>query len=138
MTVLGFILLALAALPFVLALMNLATLRGTPRHHPRPGTLVSILIPARNEAGNIGPALEAALSSAGVPIEIVVMDDGSTDATPEIVRSYEARDPRVRLLTAPPLTEGWTGKVHACHHLSEAARGTHLLFVDADVRLLPR
>jgi hypothetical protein len=44
----------------------------------------------------------------------------------------------VRLLAAPPLPEGWTGKVHACHHLARAARGTHLLFVDADVRLRPR
>jgi hypothetical protein len=43
----------------------------------------------------------------------------------------------VRLLTAPPLAEGWTGKVHACHHLAQAARGTHFLFVDADVRLAP-
>ena len=65
------------------------------------------------------------------------MDDGSTDATAEIVRAHAARDARVRLLTAPPLAEGWTGKVHACHHLAQAARGSHLLFVDADVRLAP-
>ncbi|WP_230530361.1 glycosyltransferase [Microvirga roseola] len=133
----GYLLLALAAFPAVLALMNLSILRGTPRHHPQPDTLVSILIPARNEEGNIGPALDAALGTVGVPVEILVMDDGSTDATPDIVRPYAARDPRVRLLTAPPLEEGWTGKVHACHHLSQAARGTHLLFVDADVRLAP-
>jgi hypothetical protein len=74
----------------------------------------------------------------GVPIEVLVMDDGSTDATAEIVRNYANRDRRVRLLAAPPLEEGWTGKVHACHHLSLAATGSHLLFVDADVRLEPR
>jgi hypothetical protein len=138
MTALGLLMLALAALPAILAVMNLATLRGTPRAAPKPGTLVSILIPARNEAGNIGPAVEAALASMGVPVEVVVMDDGSTDNTAGIVRALAARDPRVRLVTAPPLEEGWTGKVHACHHLSGAARGTHLLFVDADVRLAPR
>jgi cellulose synthase/poly-beta-1,6-N-acetylglucosamine synthase-like glycosyltransferase len=137
MTVLGLVLLGLAALPFVLALMNLRTLRATPRHAPQGDVLVSILIPARNEAANIEPALDAALASAGVPVEILVMDDGSADATPEIVRSRAVRDGRVRLLTAPPLEEGWTGKVHACHHLSEAAKGTHFLFVDADVRLSP-
>ncbi|MBM6579812.1 glycosyltransferase family 2 protein [Microvirga sp. BT689] len=137
MMVLGLVLLMLAALPFVLALVNLSILRATPRHMPRGDVLVSLLIPARNEAKNIGPALDAALASVGVPVEILVMDDGSTDATPEIVRAYAARDGRVRLLTAPPLADGWTGKVHACHHLSEAANGTHFLFVDADVRLGP-
>jgi cellulose synthase/poly-beta-1,6-N-acetylglucosamine synthase-like glycosyltransferase len=135
MMVVGFILIALAAIPFALTLMNLSTLSATPRHAPHGHVLVSILIPARNEAKNIGPALDAALGSMGAPVEILVMDDGSTDATPDIVRAYAARDTRVRLLTAPPLEEGWTGKIHACHHLSEAARGTHFLFVDADVRL---
>ena len=135
--ILGLILLALAALPAVLVVMNLNILRATPRRSPQGDVLVSILIPARNEAANIGPALDAALRSVGVPVEILVMDDGSTDETPEIVRAYAARDARVRLLTAPPLEDGWTGKVHACHHLSEAARGTHFLFVDADVRLEP-
>lgn len=135
MIVLGFILLVLAAIPFLLVLMNLSILRSTPRHAPQGDILVSILIPARNEVKNIGSALDAALGSMGVPVEILVMDDGSTDETAAIVRAYAARDRRVRLLTAPPLEEGWTGKVHACHHLSKAARGTHFLFVDADVRL---
>lgn len=138
LTILSLVALALAALPAVLTVANLAILRATPRHAPSPGTLVSILIPARNEAQNIGPALDAALASMGVPVEVLVMDDGSTDRTAEIVRDYADRDARVRLLSAPPLEEGWTGKVHACHHLSVAATGTHFLFVDADVRLEPR
>src|SRR3712207_6647654 len=121
MIVLGLILLGLAALPFALALVNLSILRATPLHAPKGDVLVSILIPARNEAKNIGPALDAALASVGVPVEILVMDDGSTDATPEIVRAYAARDERVRLLTAPPLAEGWTGKVHACHQIGRAS-----------------
>jgi glycosyltransferase involved in cell wall biosynthesis len=65
------------------------------------------------------------------------MDDGSTDGTAAIVSAISARDARVVLLTAPPLAEGWTGKVHACHHLSLRARGSCLLFLDADVRLAP-
>ncbi|RDI61934.1 glycosyltransferase [Microvirga subterranea] len=137
-TIIGLVLLALAAFPAILALMNLAVLRSTQRRHPDGETLVSILIPARNEAANIGAALDCALASMGVPVEIIVMDDGSTDSTAEIVRTYAARDPRVRLLTAPPLEDGWTGKVHACHHLAQAARGTHFLFTDADVRLAPQ
>ncbi|MGO4388439.1 glycosyltransferase family 2 protein [Microvirga sp. 2YAF29] len=138
MTVLGFILLALAALPTFLSLANLLALHRTRHFKPQAGTFVSILIPARNEAQNIGGALDAALASTGTEIEVLVIDDGSTDATAEIVKAYAAHDPRVRLLSAPPLSEGWTGKVHACHHLAKEARGTHFLFVDADVRLAPR
>jgi len=138
MFAISLIVLALAILPAVLAVLNLTALRKTPPHRPHGDVLVSILIPARNEARNIGPAIDAALASIGVPVEVIVMDDGSTDGTAEIVRAYASRDRRVRLLTAPPLEEGWTGKVHACHHLAQAAAGTHFLFADADVRLSPR
>lgn len=137
MTALGLVLLVLAMIPAVLALANLFLLRTTPVTLPEGEALVSILIPARNEAERIGPALEAALASRGVAVEVIVMDDGSTDGTADVVRTKAAGDPRLRLLTAPPLPVGWTGKIHACQHLSEAARGTHLLFVDADVRLEP-
>lgn len=137
MTALGLLVLVLAAVPAVLTVMNLRLLRSTPRASPPDGATVSILIPARNEEDNIGEAIDCALGSVGVPIEVVVMDDGSTDGTAAIVTSRAGRDRRVRLCTAPPLEGRWTGKVHACHHLSVAARGTHLLFVDADVRLAP-
>lgn len=125
--------LALALLPAIFGLINLIRLpvaRGT----PPAGTRVSILIPARNEAQNIGACVEAALASTGCEVEVLVMDDGSTDATAAIVAGY----PAVRLLQAPPLPPGWTGKVHACACLAEAATGTHLLFLDADVRLAPQ
>lgn len=133
---LGILALALAALPALVGMANLLMLRA-PRPRPLPGALVSILIPARNEAANIGAALEAARASEGVPVEIVVMDDGSSDGTAEIARAHAAIDPRVRLATAPPLPPGWSGKNHACQRLAEAASGTHLLFIDADVRLAP-
>ncbi len=136
-TILTLLALGLAALPAGLGAVNLFLMR-TPRAEPLPdGTLVSILIPARNEEGNIGDAVEAALASTGVAVEVIVMDDGSTDRTAAIVVERAARDPRLRLEHAPPLPEGWTGKVHACFRLAQAARGTHLLFVDADVRLEP-
>ncbi|MBP0444325.1 glycosyltransferase [Roseomonas sp. SSH11] len=128
--------LALAMFPASMAAANLCLL-GRAAGRPAPGALVSILIPARDEAANIATCLDAALASTGVEIEVLVMDDGSRDATPGIVARRAATDPRLRLLHAPPLPPGWTGKVHACARLAEAARGTHLLFIDADVRLAP-
>ncbi len=136
MTALAFLALALALLPAGLALANLLALRRKPGV-PAPDGLVSILIPARNEAGNIGPTLAAALASTGVPIEVIVADDHSTDGTAAIVAGIAARDPRLRLVPVPPLPPGWTGKNHACHVLGQAATGRHLLFIDADVRLAP-
>ncbi len=128
--------LALALMPVIFGIINLrnmARVTGT----PGAGTKVSILIPARNEQANIGTCLDAALASTGCEVEVVVMDDGSTDRTAEIVGAYAARDARVRLVAAPSLPPGWTGKVHACARLAEAATGTHFLFIDADVRLTP-
>ncbi|WP_207539043.1 glycosyltransferase family 2 protein [Sabulicella rubraurantiaca] len=128
--------LALALMPVVFGTINLLRM-ARPRGTPPEGTLVSILVPVRNEAANIGACLDAALASTGCAVEVVVMDDGSTDDTAAIVSSYAARDARVRLVEAPSLPPGWTGKVHACARLAEAAQGTHLLFIDADVRLAP-
>ena len=133
LTALAFLGLALALLPAVLAAVNLAVLRR-PKPEADPD-LVSILIPARNEAGNIAATVRAALASTTVPVEVIVGDDHSTDATPEIVRAID--DPRLRLVAVPSLPEGWTGKNHACIHMAGLASGRHLLFIDADVRLEP-
>ncbi|HEX4495401.1 MAG TPA: glycosyltransferase [Thermoanaerobaculia bacterium] len=126
-----------ALLPALLFRRNLA-LYAPP---PAPGAdrpAVSILIPARDEEGAIGDAVAAALASAGVDLEVIVLDDHSTDRTAAIVRAAAARDPRLRLETAPPLRAGWNGKQHACAVLAGLARHPLLLFVDADVRLAPK
>jgi hypothetical protein len=98
---------------------------------------VSVLIPARDEAGNIGAAIDAVLASRGIALEVLVLDDQSSDDTARIVVDYAARDPRVRLLRGVPLPAGWCGKQHACAQLAAAARGDELVFIDADVRLSP-
>ena len=95
----------------------------------------SVLIPARNEERNIGPAVRSILESTAAPIEVIVLDDASTDKTAEIVREIARSDRRVRIETAPPLPPGWCGKQHACHVLSELASHPVLIFLDADVRL---
>lgn len=138
---LGWLSLALAALPAALALANLRALRAPETAGAAgaagDGASVSILIPARDEAAHITAAVEAARASRGVAVEILVMDDGSTDATARLASAQAALDPRVRLATAPALPAGWAGKTHACQRLADLATGSHLLFVDADVRLAP-
>jgi hypothetical protein len=98
---------------------------------------VSVLIPAHNEERVIAASLASLLASRGVQIEIIVLDNSSTDRTAEIVLSFAARDPRVRLESSPPLPRGWNGKQHACHALAGMARSNILCFLDADVRLAP-
>ena len=134
--VLAIVSLALALLPAVVTAANLAILR-TPEPPLRSDGLVSILIPARNEAAVIEGTVRAALSSAGIAVEVLVGDDHSTDATAVIVAGLARSDPRLRLVSVPALPEGWTGKNHACTVLAGEARGGHLLFLDADVTLAP-
>ena len=98
---------------------------------------VSVLIPARNEERVIAASINSLLASRGIEIEVIVLDDGSTDRTAEIVRDIAVRDARVRLRSSPPLPGGWNGKQHACYALAQAARSNVLCFLDADVRLAP-
>lgn len=98
---------------------------------------VSLLVPARNEAAGIADSVNAALQSEQIDLEVVVLDDHSTDGTAEIVSRLSQRDPRVRLESAPPLPAGWCGKQHACFVLASLAKYEYLVFIDADVRLEP-
>ena len=96
----------------------------------------SVLLPLRDEAHRVGPCLDALLRNDFH--ELLVLDDGSTDGTEDVVRRVAGDDPRVRLLTGAPLPPGWLGKPHACQQLADAATGDALVFVDADVLLAPQ
>lgn len=133
--------LVLAAIPALLFRVNLHRYRPPPPACAlgKDGTVlaISVLIPARNEERAIGTAVEAVLASQGVEFEVLVLDDNSEDATPDIVSAIASRDPRVRLLRGQPLPAGWCGKQYACSLLAQAARHPLLVFLDADVRLAP-
>lgn len=101
---------------------------------------VTVLLPLRDEATRVTPCLRALLAQRGVPgMRIVVLDDGSTDGTAEVVRAVAGDDPRVTLLTGVAPPPGWLGKPHACWQLATRADpdATALVFVDADVVLAP-
>lgn len=135
---LALIALVLAAVPAALFWANLRHYRPPPSFAPEQVLpAVSVLIPARNEESTIRAAVESALASVGVTVEVLVLDDRSEDATAKIVSDLASRDSRVRLLTAPPLPSGWCGKQHACAVLARAASHPLLAFLDADVRLRP-
>jgi glycosyltransferase involved in cell wall biosynthesis len=95
--------------------------------------LVSVIVPARNEEASLADCLQSLVSQTGVLLEIIVVDDHSTDRTREIASSF----PGVKVIEAGPLPAGWTGKNNAVTAGAEAARGAWLLFTDADTVHLP-
>lgn len=102
---------------------------------------VCLCIPARNEGGEIGAALDTWLAQDHPALRIVVVDDGSTDETPAKLAERAAAHPgRLRVLRNDALPAGWLGKNHALHlavHTPEAERAEWLLFADADVQADP-
>lgn len=101
--------------------------------------VISIIVPARNEEANLGACLQSLVSQAAIDFEIIVVDDGSTDRTPEIAKSFEKNQapgvptrPVVTLIPAPPLPPAWTGKNNAMAAGAKIAGGKWLLFTDAD------
>jgi 4,4'-diaponeurosporenoate glycosyltransferase len=103
---------------------------------PAPGAtaLVSVVIPARNEASSITTLLASLAAQSRPADEIVVVDDQSDDGTGALARAF----PGVTVVAGAPLADGWTGKAWACHQGAAIARGDLLVFLDADVRLAPR
>jgi chlorobactene glucosyltransferase len=99
-----------------------------------PPPRLSVLVPARNEELRLRPCIST-LSDSDFPIlEILILDDHSTDGTAALVQQRAKGDPRIRLISGQPLPEGWVGKPWACHQLAQQAKGDYLLFVDADTR----
>ncbi len=96
---------------------------------------LSVIVPARNEADVLQQCLESLIAQSeegfalGEDWELLVVDDGSTDATRSIALAFA---PRLRVLDPEPLKKGWTGKANAVWTAARAAQGAWLLFTDAD------
>ena len=94
--------------------------------------LVTVIVPARNEAHNIGRCVTSILSTTYPRLEVLVVDDSSIDATIEVARAAIAGDARAKIVKNSPLPEGWFGKQWACSTGARLAKGTILQFTDAD------
>jgi len=101
-----------------------------------PQERVSIVIPARDEETNIARVVKSLASQTGV-LEILVVDDQSTDRTGEILAGLAPAIPLLRTLRVESLPEGWLGKTHAMAMGAGAASADWLLFTDADTEHLP-
>ncbi len=94
---------------------------------------VSVLVPARNEEGNLALLLPSVLMQRGVEFELVVVDDASEDGTWAVLEAHA--DPRLVPVRSAGPPAGWVGKTHALHTAAARATGDAFVFLDADAVL---
>lgn len=97
----------------------------------------SVVIAARDEEARIEQTVRRLLAQRGIELEIIVVDDRSTDGTSEILQRLAQQDSRIRMKRVDVLPDGWLGKCHACHVGASAATGEWILFTDADCWMTP-
>jgi hypothetical protein len=122
----------------ILVVRNLNKLERLPEDAEPSASSVCLCIPARNEAREVGGALATWIAQDHGALGIVVVDDGSTDATPGILADLACA--RLRVIRNDGLPSGWLGKNHALHlatETPEARAAAWLLFADADVKAAP-
>jgi glycosyltransferase involved in cell wall biosynthesis len=126
-----------AAIAGLRSLGRVRLLREIPSGAPEAWPRLSVILAARDEAACIGPALDSIRAQDYPDLEVVAVDDRSSDGTGAILDGIAAADPRVRSLRVRALPDGWLGKVHALERGVEAATGEWFLFTDADVHFGP-
>ncbi len=94
--------------------------------------LVSILVPARDEEKNILTLLQSIDKQDYKNIEVIILDDHSTDKTYDLCAAFAQKNKAFKVIRGKPLPQGWLGKNYACYQLAKQAKGKHLLFLDAD------
>jgi cellulose synthase/poly-beta-1,6-N-acetylglucosamine synthase-like glycosyltransferase len=104
-----------------------------PLRAPALSAAISVVIPARNEERDLASSLRTVLDQEGVDLEVVVVNDHSTDRTGQIADSFAREDMRVKVVHDPPLLAGWLGKSNAMSHGAAVATRSFLPFSDADM-----
>ena len=123
----------LVALGIWLSLKHVQSLPSISSDGDRSYPKLSVIIAARNEAHTIENALKSVLAQKYPNLEIILVNDRSTDGTDEILAKLAEKDPRVSIQHVEELPSGWLGKVHAMHQGFLRSTGEWLLFTDADV-----
>jgi len=122
-------------LEIAMGMRRMTHIKNVPMLGSKKAPLVSIIIPACNEAATIEPALRSILSLEYDHLEIIVVNDRSTDKTRETLERMRSQYPRLRVFHLTDLPPGWLGKNHALQFGAGHAMGKYLLFIDADISL---
>ena len=133
-----FLLLILAAVLVVFidvwnGMRKITALGDVPPYESMPQPGVSVIIPALNEAEDIEPALTSVLGLEYENLQIIAVNDRSTDRTGKILDNMQCKDPRLQVTHIAELPSGWLGKNHVLMKGSTQATGDYLLFTDADI-----
>jgi glycosyltransferase involved in cell wall biosynthesis len=134
---------ALFGMMTIAAMVHLRYAHRLPAITPRetapeePTRRCSVILPARNEEKRVEKTIAHLLNQTGVVVEIIVVDDRSSDGTAAILARLSGDEPRLRVIRIDALPDGWLGKCHACHVGANNASGEWILFTDADCWLKP-
>jgi hypothetical protein len=134
---LAFVPMALAAVLALVGSRRLVTLARVPRFEGPAFPRVSVIVAARDEARGVERAARSLLALDWPDLEVVAVDDRSTDGTGAILDRLASLDPRLAVVHVTELPDGWLGKNHALHLAASRASGSWLLFTDGDVVLHP-
>ena len=122
-------------LRFTVTLFNFISNPKLPHIKRQYTQLVSILIPVRNEQGNIGGLLQSIHKQDYPDYEVIILDDSSDDNTFEICEKFAAKHSKFRVIRGKKLPYDWLGKNYACYQLAQEAKGDYFLFLDADEKV---
>jgi len=135
MIYIAYFIVAFAGLQLLVALLNFLFRTDYARYRSTGDELVSVLIPVRNEENNIGNLIDDLTKQNYTNIEIIIINDDSTDNTRNIVLEKSAINNKIKLIDTDLTDNEWLGKNNACYQGASTAKGKYLLFLDADVRL---
>lgn len=121
------------AWPVLLAMLHPRRLSRVRADRHSDGPLISVIVPARNEAAAIRACITSLLAQDYAPLEVIAVNDRSTDQTGSILDELAVGDARLRVIQVSELPPNWLGKSHANHLGAGAANGQWLLFTDGDI-----